>query len=372
MTQRVVVVGGLHPEGVPSERMGTPDRWYAHSICGSTYGIAAALSQHGFDAHSYCGFSDREPFDTADVLFVSEWNLAEQVEENGLWDFAKKPAVLLLHSDSPGKRHTREDLLQRYCGICFTRREAMNAFVRECVLHPEKSAVKASHPFTTFWVAEWGVPDWWIFPPERPNPYELQTKNIVYAGRLTADHRVYGWIRDAADAFRDATVWVIANVEPGHEGIERDLVQIPNVRFLGRMPHGTFQHYLYYADVALDAGASGEKWTEDRKNERANAAGWVHDYIRLVNNCKLWDYLACGVPVVLDDAAGGDELIQATGLGTIVLRDDYCSYMAAVEDYLKDPVGRSARDSAIQFMKEHYTWSATVARWVETFRGVVS
>jgi|GEM_PF-3731458 len=346
--QRVVVVGGLHPEGAPSERMGTKERWYAHSICGSTYGIAAALSQHGFDAYPFKGFRDREPFDTADVLFVSEWNLAEYVEEYGLWDFAKKPAVLLLHSDSPGRRHSRSELLGMYRGICFTRAEALEKFNKElCTL-----TLRLSSWLLPRWVAEWGFPDWWTFPPEQPNPYAPGTKNIVYAGRLTANHRVYQLIQEVAHAFRYATVWVIANVEPGHEVIEHDLAQIPNVRFLGRMPHGTFQHYLYYADVALDSGTAGAA--------------------RLVNNCKLWDYLSCGVPVVLDGATGGDELIKATGLGTIVPRDDYLAYVCAVESYLKDPVGRVMRDGAIRFMKENHTWSATVSRWVEDFRKVVA
>lgn len=221
----------------------------------------------------------------------------------------------------------------------------MEQFLREAV-------EKAHEPGSGFWVAEWGFPDWWTFPPEQPNPYAPGTKNIVYAGRLTATHRVYHWIKEVAHAFRYATVWVIANVEPGHEVIEHDLAQIPNVRFLGRMPHGTFQHYLYYADVALDSGTAGEA--------------------RLVNNCKLWDYLACGVPVVLDGATGGDELVKATGLGCIVPKDDDLEYRAAVEWYLNDPETRVMRDGAIRFMKDNHTWSATVARWVEDFRKVVS
>jgi glycosyltransferase involved in cell wall biosynthesis len=345
------VVGGLHPEGPPSEEMGTRDRWYAHSICGSTYGIAAALSQHGFDAYPFKGFRDREPFDTADVMFVSEWNLAEYVEENGLWDF-KKPAVLLLHSDSPGRRHSRSELLSMYRGICFTRRKAFEKFTHD-LFGPTEDPKQLPSLFSRMWVAEWGVPDWWTFPPVKPNPYEPGTKNIVYAGRLTATHRVYQWIREVAAAFPYATVWVIANVEPGHEQIEHDLAQIPNVRFLGRMPHGTFQHYLYYADVALDSGTAGEA--------------------RLVNNCKLWDYLACGVPVVMDGATGGDELVKATGLGTIVPKDDGLEYRAAVEWYLNEPVApRTMRDGAIRFMKENHTWSATVACWVDDFRKAVS
>jgi hypothetical protein len=187
---RVVVVGGLHPEGKPSETMGEPVSWYSHSICGSTYGIAAALSQHGFDAYPFKGFRDREPFDSADVMFVSEWNLAEYVEENGLWDF-KKPAVLLLHSALSGKRNTVKDLLTKYRGICFTRSEAMHAFARNAsyALHDPDNTCHHS------WVAPWGFPDWWTFPPAKETPYAPGTKNVVYAGRLCVGHRGVYWIR---------------------------------------------------------------------------------------------------------------------------------------------------------------------------------
>ncbi|MEI6171716.1 MAG: hypothetical protein WCQ45_04465, partial [bacterium] len=179
--------------------------------------------------------------------------------------------------------------------------------------------------------------------------------------------------RAVAAACPDASVWVIANVEPGSEEIEHDLREIPNVHFLGCLPHGTFQHYLYYADVALDSGTAENVWKKPEGTDLL-AEAFVHSYRRTANNCKLWDYLAAGVPVVIDGAAGGDELIKQTGLGTIVPVGYEKAYVSAVRKYLEESSSikmRLLRDKAIAWMRENHTWSATVARWVENFRKVV-
>lgn len=338
--------------------------WHAHSICGSTWGISNALRQHGFDAYPFEGFSNPDPFLSADIMFVSEWNVADYVEENGLWDY-EKPAVLLLHSPYPGPRHNTGALASMYRGICFTRAESMALFM-------ETTGDIIGTKLRQTWVAEWGFPDWWEFPPRKLSPYEPGTKNIVFAGRMGegVHHRR---IELVARAIPEAHVWVIANIPAEFgDGIEHDLRQIPNVHFLGRLPHGTFLNYLYYADVALDSGTAESLWTQGPLND-PRAEAWTHSFRRTVNNCKLWDYLAAGVPVVMDGAAGGDELLRESRLGMIVPLGDHKRYVDAVKHLLNTsdtPHMILVRRNTIRWMRENHTWGATVSRWADKFKAV--
>ncbi|MDD3493998.1 MAG: glycosyltransferase [Candidatus Thermoplasmatota archaeon] len=332
---RVVVVGGLHPRGKPSETMGEPGPLYAHSICGATYGIAAALSQHGYDAVPWEGWS-AGPI-KADALFVSERNFFDGIVRNKLWDLSK-PCVVWLHDASPGNTFTEKDLAKVTAGICFTRREALLLFASQAGPHPR-------HPY---WVAPWGFPTWWTMPPVTPNPYPPGTKNIVYAGRIEPGGRIRDIISHVARRFPDVGIWIITDcVVPD---IRNELTSFPNVTWLGALCHGTFLHYLYYADLALDTGIVTA---------------------RRANNCKLWDYLACGVPVIMDGTTGGDDLVLYTGNGAIVPARDYEAYLDAVERGLSGQFTREQRDTTIRYMKENWTWEAVVRRWVGHFQEVI-
>jgi len=156
---RVGVVGSPHvslnPDGWSTGRSmwnGIPD----HSICSATVGIVRNLRLHGFDAF-VCHPTRPSELNSADALFVCEFNFLDRILEAGLWNF-DKPTVVWLHSPYPGKMLTREGLASRCAGICFTRQEALDAFES-----------KGGEGGCDKWVAPWAFPEWWPWCADKPN-----------------------------------------------------------------------------------------------------------------------------------------------------------------------------------------------------------
>lgn len=332
MRKRIAVVSCRHASEQVHEWMDEPQTLESapeyvanHSACSCPLGIARGLS-HWLDVDARMWIDG--PVD-ADVALFSEWNFFEHIYRSELWDF-KKPSVLYLHSESPGRMFDGNQLRDMMSGICFTRPEALRAF-------------ESKWGAGNYWVAPWAVPDWWTFPPMKRSPYEHGTRNAIYAGRLERGSWLINRIISVAERFPDLHVWVISDCADSADHVRMD--EVPNVHMLGGMTHGTFLNYIYYADVALDSGIVPS---------------------RRANNCKIWDYLAAGTPVVIDGNTGGDELITETGCGVMVEHGNMGAYMAAVQGILESK--HTLKQQTIAHMKSNHTWLATVQQWAGDFK----
>ena len=321
---------------LPDEFMNAPHdgRWTPnHSVSSSSVALKRSFERHGVESY----VADLDNVEEADAAFVCEYNFFRVLKESGKWDFSK-PTIAWLHHWIPGPGLTGKDYLDLCRGICFTRSEAMQKFRSENGDH-------------NYWVAPWGFPEWWSTPPSKPNPYSYSNGkfHVVYAGRCSWDSRMPEYISRLTKAHPDVTVHIISDVEVlQHDDRNRKVVSAfkanPNVNFIGSRIHGTFLHYLYYADLAIDTGIVPQKWA---------------------NNCKIWDYLAMGVPVVTNHNTGGMELIESTGCGVIAPGVGVGEWLDA---FSKARTMKFPRDETIRWMKDHHAWDVVVDKWVDRLK----
>lgn len=102
----------------------------------------------------------------------------------------------------------------------------------------------------------------------------------------------------------------------------------------GPMKHGTFDHYLDYATLALDASLGPDQ---------------------RVINCKHYDYLGAGLPMVCEPVPSF-EIMQSLGHGIVVPfeRNNWRAYVEAIRKALTIDWDR---DRVRAYMQEHHTWT---------------
>lgn len=338
---RVGVVGSPHVNLNPNEWStgeglwgGVPD----HSICSATVGLVKAFRKHGYDAF-ICHPTRSSDLQSAEALFVCEFNFLDRVLKSGFWN-PDKPLVAWLHSPHPGT-YSRRELASRCAGICFTRSEALKAFNASV---GEGGCLR--------WVAPWAFPEWWPETPERNNPYDPNKLSLIFAGRSTPKGKVPALIESVSALGRNVEIHMFSNIGK-HVAKNSEAAKVvakyyktPNVVFHGSWNHGTFLNYLFYADLALDTGGGVPEKT--------------------ANNCKIWDYLAMGTPIISDCVAGGTELIDHTGCGIV-------GVPGSILDCISHSTGvLFPRKETMAYMREHHTWEAVVSRWLPFFDKAVS
>ena len=312
---KITVVGGFHVKyDIPENyKLAEGESASDHSICSATLALTKSLSLAGYNAEMWQGGSI-----TGDLVICNEFNFMDLATKRG-WDISK-PTIVWLHSTRPSRIFSGEELVKKAAGICFTRKEAMNTF-------------KAKFGGKNLWHLPWGFPDWWTTPPTLPNPYAPNTKNIIYAGRLMSGP-LPKRLNEIAKQFKDVQVNVITNTP--YKNCSQFMKE-PNINFIGSKVHGTFNNYIYYADLAIDMSLSYKKES---------------------NNCKIWDYLALGCPIVTDYPLGGDEIIHATGNGILVPFRQREIYMEAVKKVLNS---NYPREKTIEYMRNNYAYDKIFA-----------
>ena len=180
----------------------------------------------------------------------------------------------------------------------------------------------------------WGVPTYWQYPPPQPNPYEPGTRNLVFVGRLEV--RCERRRLDLFEMIRQRDPKIKIHVI-SFSVMRPDEVPA-NVVLHGGMQSGTFNHLLYYADLALDTGVS--------PNQRCL-------------NCKNYAYLGMGLPVVTHPVPG-TELIQSLNHGILVHNfHDNKAYVDAVFAALEHKW--APKDDVIRYMQTNHGWDKAAA-----------
>jgi len=135
---------------------------------------------------------------------------------------------------------------------------------------------------------------------------------------------------------------------PLAEKLVRELELTEHVRFLGRVPHRQVPTYMNAFDLAMCL----------YKPVRANPG----------SSLKLFEYLACGIPVVTSDAPNYREPVAEAEAGAVLELTDsehcaegICRLLAHPEDL------RRLSANARRYAEEHLSWERTVSQYLEGF-----
>jgi len=195
------------------------------------------------------------------------------------------------------------------------------------------------HPH--IYVCPYGVATFWEYPPPQPDPYDHSVKNLVFSGRLdtSSDLRRVPIFKKIYE--RDPTVKIHIITQSVRQGALDPADLPPNCVCYGQLQSGTFNHLLYYADLALDT---------------------VQFYDQRCLNCKNYAYLGMGLPVVAHIVPGIEPHREIEhGIFLHPSRPDD-EYVDAVFEALQR--SWSPRDTVIRWAQENHGWdkSAEVLR----------
>jgi len=174
-----------------------------------------------------------------------------------------------------------------------------------------------------------------LFQPERAGAKVADQPYAVFVGKLTPWQGVDTVLRAiASPAWPEGVSLTIVG-----DGAERDAVAAAadgrRIVYYGRVP--------YKQVPAIMAGAAVSLSVQDNPHNRS-ATG--------LYPLKVYESMACGVPVIVSDFPGQADLVRSTGCGLIVPPGDPNALAGAVSEIIGDPalrasMGRRGRDAAV-------------------------
>ncbi len=196
-----------------------------------------------------------------------------------------------------------------------------------------------------------------VFTPDGPRLPGLPPRYVAFVGGLVAWHGIATMIAATRDpAWPQDVTLVIAG-----DGVERDAVQAaaadnPRIMAVGRLP---YQHV-----PALLRGALGALCVISDPDGRS-ATG--------VAPLKLFEAMACGVPVVVSDLPFQAELVSSAGAGFVVATDDAGALAQAVHELAAKPdAARSMGMRGAAHVAAHGSWAARAAQVDAILREVIA
>ncbi len=217
--------------------------------------------------------------------------------------------------------------------------EQKERFVRSYGVNPDKIGVVSNTP---------------CIQPEEPISKEKKlddTLKIIYTCKLEAKFRGIETVIETAANLTDAPVeFIIAGDGEARQELEqksRDL-GLDNVRFLGDIEHGRLYDLIREADIGVIAHLKSD----------------LTDYT-LPN--KLFDYMACALPVISTDINPVKRIIKEENCGWIYNSGDAESLKNLVLDVLKDKNCLSGKgNNGFNAVKNKYNFSKDSKILIET------
>jgi glycosyltransferase involved in cell wall biosynthesis len=182
-----------------------------------------------------------------------------------------------------------------------------------------------------------------VFNPDGPNLPGMPARYVVFVGGLVAWHGIPTMIAatQLPDWPQDVALVIVG------DGVERQAVQSalannPLIKAPGRLP---------YQDIpALLRGALGALCVISDPDGRS-ATG--------VAPLKLFEAMACGIPVIVSDLPFQSELVQSSRSGFVVATDDASALAAAVQQLVTQPEeARQMGKRGAAFIATHGSWAA--------------
>lgn len=111
------------------------------------------------------------------------------------------------------------------------------------------------------------------------------------------------------------------------------------ITYISLVPHEEVAEHLYRARVGL------VPWQPHPQ------------LLKLCYPNKVFEYMACGLPIVASDLPGLRELIAPAGCGYLVEADEVTAHVAAIRRLLDDPGAAEAMGRAgMTYARRHYSW----------------
>lgn len=180
---------------------------------------------------------------------------------------------------------------------------------------------------------------------------------VMYSGLLGIKHGL-DVILSAADLLRNHPEILFLLVGSGAE--EEALrarareMRLENVQFLGEQPAAEIPRFLSVADLCVSALRP-------------------EPYLEKIVSVKVFEYLACELPVVAAQSGETARILRTSGGGVTVAPGDAPALAAAIRDLQKDParrrrMGREGR----AFVKQHYSRGLWASHLREVLEALVS
>ncbi len=194
-----------------------------------------------------------------------------------------------------------------------------------------------------------------LFSPHASTSATLPERFVSFTGTLTLWQGL-----DSVFKAMDRPAWpeAVGLVVIG-DGVLADSVRTrsiadPRVTYLGRLPHREVGGI-----VARSLAALSPMYAADRVQ------------IGVVP-LKLFEAMACGVPVIVTDLPGQADIVAANGCGLVVAPNDPDALAAAVARLAAEPelarsMGEHAREAAV----ERFSWDAAAAKTHDIITGIV-
>lgn len=179
-----------------------------------------------------------------------------------------------------------------------------------------------------------------LFCPQATSPAGLPERFVVFFGQLAEWQRIDVLLSAASHPDWPQGVDVVV-VGDGKERsrVEAAARELDHVHYLGRLP------YAQVPGVVANALAAAVlTYAPDR-------AGY--------SPLKLYEAMACGVPVVCSDTVGQAEVVREEGCGIVVPPGDAAGVARAVRALAEDPEGaREMGRRGCEAVWERYSWAA--------------
>lgn len=185
-----------------------------------------------------------------------------------------------------------------------------------------------------------------LFAPGGPRRPGLPDRYAGFVGSLAGWHGVDIMLRAAQDPDWPADVsLVVAGDGPGAAEVRRAAAMHDKIIYVGRLPYRDIPAMVRGATVMLSVQPRMPTTT-----------------IGGINPLKLYEALACGVPVVVSDLPGQADLVRKEACGWVVAPGDARAVAGAVAKAFADPddaaaAGQRGRDAVV---REH-SWDARAA-----------
>ena len=194
-----------------------------------------------------------------------------------------------------------------------------------------------------------------VFRPDAPRRPELPERFAVFFGQFPA----WQGIASLLEAVR-LPVWpselplVFVGDGATRPHVEAAVAEIPGrVRYLGRLPYDEVAQVVAHAAVSFVPMMAPERET-------------------MFSPLKLYESMACGVPVVASDVVGISEVVSGWQCGILFPAGDARAIAEATARIVGDPVearemGRRGREAVVA----HFSWRVRAAQRARVIEGAV-